>query len=51
MGGSKGESYYDNKVWIFKSHIPSLMAPLPNITASKNIILIRNPFDIFLSLF
>ena len=43
--GFKGEYVFDDKVWFVKTHYPYCYPFTAPISASKAIVLIRNPFD------
>ena len=46
----KGESHFDNNVWICKSHYPTMNPPdnpkKPPFKSNKTFIVVRNPYDV-----
>ena len=48
--GSKGETHYDDKVWISRSHHPTAMpgSDIPN-EVNKTLVIVRNPLDFIVS--
>ena len=46
--GMKGESYFDNSVWIVKTHYPTTKFPDKNnpFRANKTFMVVRNPYDV-----
>jgi len=44
--GFKGEVHYDDSVWIYKSHVPSVQGDFKNQMLNKALVCVRNPFDV-----
>lgn len=49
--GFKGESIADDKVWILKTHFPEWAPPHLKISATKSVVVVRNPLDVAVSMF
>ena len=47
--GFKGEGYFNDNVWIFKSHVPIVFGEQTPQPISKAVICVRNPFDVLCS--
>ena len=49
--GLRGGNHHDGKVWFIKTHFPAVF-PNPSLaSASKAILIVRNPLDIIVSSF
>ena len=44
--GLKGEAIVDDRVWIVKTHHPARTQKCLSFTASKIVVLVRNPLDV-----
>ena len=46
--GMKGESYFDNSVWVVKTHYPTIMPTDEQnpFRANKTFMVVRNPYDV-----
>lgn len=49
ISGFKGDSYYDDNIWMYKSHHPFVLHGIEDQVASKAVICVRNPLDVFVS--
>lgn len=50
-GGFKAEGITDDRTWIFKTHYPYIYPSTYPASMTKSIVLVRNPFDVLVSLF
>jgi hypothetical protein len=49
--GFKAENHFENDVWILKTHFPYILPYAKVMSASRAVLLVRNPLDIIVSQF
>lgn len=47
--GFKGENHWGDNVWVYKTHIPTILSTASLQKVSKAIVCVRNPFDVVCS--